>query len=112
VPLSGQVAVRNQGYVPFSEEPINYRGPVHDPVAQPQQRLASSFRNRSAGGSAVSRSASAAAAQDRASRRRLQAVVRRHRSAVNHQCRSAASSWATAAIPWRLMLSTVAHHCW
>ena len=39
VPLSGQVAVRNQGYVPFSEEPINYRGPVHDPVAQLQERL-------------------------------------------------------------------------
>ena len=39
VPLSGQVAVRNQGYVPFSEEPINYRGPVNDPVAQLQQRL-------------------------------------------------------------------------
>ena len=39
VPLAGQVAVRNQGYVPFSEEPINYRGPVHDPVAQLQARL-------------------------------------------------------------------------
>ncbi len=39
VPLAGQVAVRNQGYVPFSEEPINYRGPVHDPVAQLQERL-------------------------------------------------------------------------
>jgi hypothetical protein len=36
----GQVAVRNQGYVPFSEEPINYRtAPVSDPVAKLQRRL-------------------------------------------------------------------------
>jgi hypothetical protein len=36
----GQVAVRNQGYVPFSEEPINYRtAPVSDPVFKLQQRL-------------------------------------------------------------------------
>lgn len=36
----GQIAVRNQGYVPFSEEPINYRtAPVSDPVYQLQQRL-------------------------------------------------------------------------
>ena len=36
----GQVAVRNQGFVPFSEEPINYRSaPVSDPVYKLQQRL-------------------------------------------------------------------------
>ena len=35
----GQIAVRNQGYVPFSEEPINYRAEVNDPVAQLQRRL-------------------------------------------------------------------------
>lgn len=35
-----QVAVRNQGFVPFSEEPINYRtAPVSDPVYKLQQRL-------------------------------------------------------------------------
>jgi hypothetical protein len=39
-PVKGQIAVRNQGYVPFSEEPINYRAaPVNDPVARLQQRL-------------------------------------------------------------------------
>jgi hypothetical protein len=36
----GQIAVRNQGFVPFSEEPINYRtAPVSDPVYKLQQRL-------------------------------------------------------------------------
>ena len=39
VPVHGQVAVRNQGYVPFSEAPIEYRRPVNDPVAKLQQRL-------------------------------------------------------------------------
>ncbi|WP_160115123.1 hypothetical protein [Bryocella elongata] len=35
-----QIAVRNQGYVPFSEAPINYRSEdLHDPVAKLQQRL-------------------------------------------------------------------------
>jgi hypothetical protein len=39
-PANGQIAVRNQGYVPFSEEPINYRtAPVNDPVARLQRRL-------------------------------------------------------------------------
>jgi hypothetical protein len=37
--VHGQIAVRNQGFVPFSDEPINYRGDVHDPVAQLQDRL-------------------------------------------------------------------------
>jgi hypothetical protein len=37
--VHGQIAVRNQGFVPFSDEPINYRSEVHDPVAQLQQRL-------------------------------------------------------------------------
>jgi hypothetical protein len=41
LPVSGQIAVRNQGYVPFSEEPINYRAEVDDPVARLQKRLAS-----------------------------------------------------------------------
>jgi hypothetical protein len=35
-----QVAVRNQGYIPYSDEPINYRSDdLHDPVARLQQRL-------------------------------------------------------------------------
>jgi hypothetical protein len=34
-----QIAVKNQGYVPFSEEPINYRAEVHDPVANLQKKL-------------------------------------------------------------------------
>lgn len=39
-PTNGQIAVRNQGFVPFSEEPINYRtAPVSDPVYKLQQRL-------------------------------------------------------------------------
>src|SRR5271155_4152515 len=39
-PALGQIAVRNQGYVPFSDEPINYRThEVTDPVAQLQKRL-------------------------------------------------------------------------
>lgn len=36
----GQIAVRNQGFVPYSEAPINYRtAPVSDPVFKLQQRL-------------------------------------------------------------------------
>lgn len=39
-PLSAQIAVTNQGYVPFSEAPILYRTtPVNDPVAKLQKRL-------------------------------------------------------------------------
>jgi hypothetical protein len=35
-----QIAVRNQGYVPFSEAPINYRSEnLTDPIARLQQRL-------------------------------------------------------------------------
>jgi hypothetical protein len=38
--MSGQVAVKNQGYVPFSEEPINYRSEnISDPVTVLQKRL-------------------------------------------------------------------------
>jgi hypothetical protein len=38
--LLGQIAVRNQGYEPFSDEPISYRTtPVNDPVARLQQRV-------------------------------------------------------------------------
>jgi hypothetical protein len=40
LPVQGQIAVRNQGFVPFSEEPINYRSGVpNDPVARLQKRL-------------------------------------------------------------------------
>src|ERR1019366_2089097 len=39
VSAHAQIAVKNQGYVPFSEEPINYRAEVHDPVANLQKRL-------------------------------------------------------------------------
>lgn len=36
----GQIAVRNQGYVPFSDAPINYRSEdLSDPVAKLQQQL-------------------------------------------------------------------------
>ncbi len=35
-----QIAVTNQGYVPFSDAPINYRTtPLTDPIAKLQQRL-------------------------------------------------------------------------
>lgn len=38
--VHGQIAVKNQGYVPFSEPPINYRSDdLSDPVAKLQQRL-------------------------------------------------------------------------
>ena len=37
--VAGQIAVRNQGFVPFSDAPIFYRGEVHDPVAELQRRL-------------------------------------------------------------------------
>ena len=37
--VHGQIAVRNQGYVPFSDAPINYRGDVNDPVARLQRQL-------------------------------------------------------------------------
>src|SRR5277367_2727381 len=40
LPASGQIAVKNQGYVPFSEEPINYRSEnLTDPVALLQKRI-------------------------------------------------------------------------
>src|SRR3984885_265496 len=40
VPARGQIAVRNQGYVPFSDDPINYRPhEVTDPVAKLQKLL-------------------------------------------------------------------------
>jgi hypothetical protein len=40
VPAHGQIAVRNQGYVPFSDDPINYRThEVTDPVAKLQKQL-------------------------------------------------------------------------
>lgn len=40
VPLTAQVAVRKQGYVPFSDAPINYLSDaLNDPVARLQQRL-------------------------------------------------------------------------
>jgi hypothetical protein len=39
LPASGQIAVQNQGFVPFSDAPINYRSEVHDPIAELQKRL-------------------------------------------------------------------------
>ncbi len=39
-PARAQIAVQNQGYVPYSDAPIYYRSrPLHDPVARLQQRL-------------------------------------------------------------------------
>jgi hypothetical protein len=38
--VHGQVAVRNQGFLPYSDAPINYRGEdLNDPVARLQKRL-------------------------------------------------------------------------
>ena len=37
--VHGQIAIRNQGFVPFSDAPINYRAEPDDPVARLQQRL-------------------------------------------------------------------------
>ena len=40
LPAQAQIAVKNQGYVPYSEAPIHYRtAEVRDPVAKLQQRL-------------------------------------------------------------------------
>jgi hypothetical protein len=40
LPASGQIAVRRQGYVPFSDEPINYLSDaLNDPVAKLQQHI-------------------------------------------------------------------------
>ena len=39
-PATAQVAVKNQGYIPFSDAPINYRSnDLSDPVSQLQQKL-------------------------------------------------------------------------
>jgi hypothetical protein len=38
--LHGQIAVQKQGYIPFTDEPINYRSnDLNDPVAKLQKRL-------------------------------------------------------------------------
>ncbi len=40
IPVSAQIAVRNQGYIPFSDAPINYRSnALSDPVAKLEKRL-------------------------------------------------------------------------
>ena len=39
VRVHGQIAVKNQGFVPFSDAPINYRADPDDPVARLQRRL-------------------------------------------------------------------------
>jgi hypothetical protein len=40
LPASAQIAVKNQGYVPYSDAPINYRtAPVNDPVALLQKQI-------------------------------------------------------------------------
>ena len=40
LPVSGQIAVRNQGYVPFSEPPIDYRSEkLTDPIALLQKSM-------------------------------------------------------------------------
>jgi hypothetical protein len=39
-PVAAQIAVRNQGYIPYSDAPINYRtAALNDPVAQLQKQL-------------------------------------------------------------------------
>jgi hypothetical protein len=39
LPATAQIAVRNQGYVPYSDAPINYRSEPHDPVAALQKQI-------------------------------------------------------------------------
>ena len=40
LPAHGQIAVQKQGYIPFTDEPINYRSnDLHDPVANLEKRL-------------------------------------------------------------------------
>jgi hypothetical protein len=40
VSAQAQIAVRNQGYMPFSDEPINYRSEdINDPVARLERRI-------------------------------------------------------------------------
>src|ERR1700728_3822244 len=40
VRAEAQIAVRNQGYIPYSDAPINYRSDdLHDPVARLQHEL-------------------------------------------------------------------------
>jgi hypothetical protein len=40
VQVHGQIAIRNQGYIPFSDAPINYRSEeLSDPVAKLQTQL-------------------------------------------------------------------------
>jgi hypothetical protein len=40
LPAHAQIAVRNQGYMPYSDEPINYRAEdLSDPVAKLQQQI-------------------------------------------------------------------------
>jgi hypothetical protein len=42
LPVSSQIAVQKQGYIPFADEPINYRSnDLHDPVAKLRGRLES-----------------------------------------------------------------------
>lgn len=39
-PVHAQIAVQNQGYLPFSDAPIFYRtAPVNDPVAKLQKQI-------------------------------------------------------------------------
>ena len=40
VPVFAQIAVRNQGYIPYSDAPINYRSQdLNDPVALLEKRI-------------------------------------------------------------------------
>src|SRR5437868_5959367 len=40
IPVCAQIAVRNQGYIPYSEAPINYRSQnLHDPVALLEKQI-------------------------------------------------------------------------
>src|SRR5690349_2353664 len=40
LPAGAQIAVRNQGYIPFGDAPINYRSnDLKDPVAKLEKRL-------------------------------------------------------------------------
>ncbi len=40
LPVLGQIAVRNQGYIPYSDAPINYRSQdLGDPVARLEKQI-------------------------------------------------------------------------
>ena len=51
LPAQAQIAVRNQGYMPFADEPINYRSEdLSDPVARLEKQVERATRHWSGKG--------------------------------------------------------------